>query len=90
MQDLVLLHQSRAHMTGDTHPTDALFKETMKDVISAEDGVSSNPTQPILKQAFTTGDHCRILLGLALTFDGIVCQGLLGRDRRDDENGIQS
>ena len=75
--------------SGATHPADAILKEPMEDMLPSQYRMPDHSPQKVLQQPLPPSNDGRILLGLGLTFDCIVGDGLLGRDRRNDEYGVE-
>ena len=61
----------------------------MENMLAAQDWMPRDPSQEILQHPHPPRNHRRILFRLALSLDGVVCKGLLGRDRRNDQHGVE-
>lgn len=55
----------------------------------AQDRMPGDPPQKILQHPHPTGNHRRILLGLALALDRVIREGLFRGDRGHDEDRVQ-
>lgn len=73
-----------------THPADAVLQEAVEDVLTTQNRVSHNTAEKVFEETLALGNCRRVFLGLGLTLDSIVGDGLLGRNRRDDEHGVET
>ena len=74
---------------SNSHPADFIIQKPMENMLPAQDRMPGEPLQEILEHPHPPRNHRRVLFRLALALDGVIRQGLLGWDRRHDEDRVE-